>query len=569
MRSYRHPFSHMKINIKLYILLVLAALISIPAAGISVERRAQLRDSLNRRLELLNRSSDSILPLYNLFDLTENDTTAMVFQLKRLYAAASNSENIEVKIDVLSKLARIYQKNDSVLNLITAELDDFVPSDHQKEVKLLIDCFQIDNSVNEGDSTMAAEFVRKYKTSEPGDPFIRARMLYSVCSTLAKTTQGELLEQYAGELERLISSMPLSTGTVRNLVYNRAAPVFTRNRRYATAVELDKKMLNVLDSLSTALTFSGRPYRKFEENRFSCFRRMMANYRALSPEEIESIHRSIGVLVRENPEIAARENDLQQIEIFYKLATAQWHRVIPMIKQQLNMPGQNDMRLYFLSALMEAAENDGDKQTMLDAAVELNKLMRSDMEMRAAERFRELQIVYDVNRLEKEKDLAKADALEARNKMLLWGGIAAAVLVSALAIAIIMLMRRSKRVRKLAQKNAVVAEKLRNERNELQQTQRDLIEARDQAKSADRQKTDFINNMSHEVKTPLAAIMEYSRLIVDCIPENQEKYLRRFANIIELNGKLVMTLLNDILDVASLEHDSMNIQRISTNIDDV
>ncbi len=67
--------------------------------------------------------------------------------------------------------------------------------------------------------------------------------------------------------------------------------------------------------------------------------------------------------------------------------------------------------------------------------------------------------------------------------------------------------------------------------------------------------------MSHEVKTPLAAIAEYSQLIADCIPEKQNAYLNRFASIIRLNVRLVMRLVNDVLDIASLEHGSLSLEK--------
>lgn len=108
---------------------------------------------------------------------------------------------------------------------------------------------------------------------------------------------------------------------------------------------------------------------------------------------------------------------------------------------------------------------------------------------------------------------------------------------------------------------------LSNERDKLERLKGELIKARDQAKIAEQQKSNFINNMSHEVRTPLAAITEYSQLIVDCIPEAQRRYLSRFANIVELNSRLLFTLVSDVLDIASLERTEISIQKKQVDLD--
>lgn len=65
------------------------------------------------------------------------------------------------------------------------------------------------------------------------------------------------------------------------------------------------------------------------------------------------------------------------------------------------------------------------------------------------------------------------------------------------------------------------AERLRKERNDLRDTRTELIVARDKAQSAEKLKDEFIDNISHEIKVPLSAVSEYTRLIVDCIPDNK------------------------------------------------
>ena len=75
--------------------------------------------------------------------------------------------------------------------------------------------------------------------------------------------------------------------------------------------------------------------------------------------------------------------------------------------------------------------------------------------------------------------------------------------------------------------------------------------------------------MSHEIKAPLSAISEYSQLIVDCIPDERRTYLDKFATIININSRLVHTLVNDVLDVAALERKEMSVNKEPVNASDI
>lgn len=85
----------------------------------------------------------------------------------------------------------------------------------------------------------------------------------------------------------------------------------------------------------------------------------------------------------------------------------------------------------------------------------------------------------------------------------------------------------------------------------LESSQAALIEAKERAEEGNRLKTAFLANMSHEIRTPLNAIVGFSNVIADknITPEEQES----FAAIIRKNSDLLLSLINDILDVSRLE----------------
>lgn len=78
-----------------------------------------------------------------------------------------------------------------------------------------------------------------------------------------------------------------------------------------------------------------------------------------------------------------------------------------------------------------------------------------------------------------------------------------------------------------------------------------VIEARIRAEESDRLKTAFLANMSHEIRTPLNAIVGFSSLMQG--EELSQEERAEYCAIVVNNSEMLLTLLNDILDISSLE----------------
>ena len=92
---------------------------------------------------------------------------------------------------------------------------------------------------------------------------------------------------------------------------------------------------------------------------------------------------------------------------------------------------------------------------------------------------------------------------------------------------------------------------------ELQNVQRLLNIERKNSISAERLKSTFIANISHEVRTPLNAIVGFSGLIATASDEEEKKL---YMDIISENNERLLRLINDIFDLSQIEAGTLSFE---------
>ncbi len=97
--------------------------------------------------------------------------------------------------------------------------------------------------------------------------------------------------------------------------------------------------------------------------------------------------------------------------------------------------------------------------------------------------------------------------------------------------------------------------------------ERELIRAKEKAEDSDRLKTAFLANMSHEIRTPMNTIIGFSELLN--IGNLTPSKIKEYTEIIKNKGNLLLTLIDDIIEVSKFESGKLNITISETNVDNI
>ena len=134
------------------------------------------------------------------------------------------------------------------------------------------------------------------------------------------------------------------------------------------------------------------------------------------------------------------------------------------------------------------------------------------------------------------------------------------LLVSSIAVAVILLT-----ILKLLRKARKAEAAARKAANDTQELNAKLQIAAENAESANRAKSTFLFNMSHDIRTPMNAIIGYADLASRHLddPAKLEKYMEN----IQVCGQNLLMLLNNVLDLARIENDKTEMEYSVSDVD--
>lgn len=544
--------------VRLIISVLTAGLSVITAAASPDFNRRQTADSLRTRLREATTISDSIRLISNLYDVyslpAQKDSIAA--ELLRLAVRAGDPTT---GLDIIRNSANQHFKNDSLLGIDLANAMMFPPSEDRSEtetfIKMMRNLYKVRYASPDEIDSEIHNLLRKINAAPADEPiYEQITDLHALCLFVGEFSSGELLSKYLDRLKTKIEQLRPEAYAIRNAYYVQAAMVYTANEEHEKAVEADRNLLQSIDRLEKGVEGMRRPFRDYDGNRYIIYSRLLSNYPYLTPEETERYYAEAMRLVETDAKSRATNKISGRPQIYYALYKQDYPQALSLLKTYMDMPYNQQVRKQMLKAMIKSAEAAGDSTALLKASRQYNTVLEDIIERKALEKYKELQIAYEVHQL---KASHAMESFRLHRMMAQWAVAIAVILLIAL-IVIVLMWRHS---RKLAKNLQTANDALVKESDNLKLIRNDLVEACEEARSASKLKSDFIRNMSSEISVPIHTINEYTNLIMDCSEAGFKPYLKSFADLITLNSELLTTIVNDMLSLSEIDSKSMTIAK--------
>ena len=541
---------------------ILAFIIPSLTAKTKFDRNAEIE----RQRSLLAQAkspTDSLSPLFNLFDLIVTaDRNEIGFQLMH---TARRAKNTDVALDIIRNLANSNMRNDSILNLLLDETKEYPESADRREtitfIKLMRNNALFKYSSAEVKTESLHSLIERLEGTPASNLYDRLVVLHAVCATLANFPEDDTFRGYVDQLNELVEQLPPSDISLKNFFYVNAAISYTCAQEYQRAIFYDQKLLQVINELEERNRKNGRDFKSYDPNRYIIYTRMLENADGLTPTEVEEFYRKAMDIAGKDPRAAHTYAKSPLPTIYYNYYHRNYVKVLALITEYLDMENLSYRQIPMLKMLIEAARATGDNKVLLKAYPHYVDMLREYIMARSNEKHNVLQVIYDLNQMKAQNiQLEKDRQTEIRASWRRRVG-ALVVAMTVLLVFVVVLYRARRKSQKLAESLEESNKDLEAQKRNLLDAQKQTAKARDQAVRADQLKTDFINNMSHEVKAPLEALREYAYLIAESIDEHKKKYLMQFADLLTLNADLVNTIVNDVLQLSELHTSSVKIDR--------
>jgi signal transduction histidine kinase/CheY-like chemotaxis protein len=114
-------------------------------------------------------------------------------------------------------------------------------------------------------------------------------------------------------------------------------------------------------------------------------------------------------------------------------------------------------------------------------------------------------------------------------------------------------------VRRLREEDRAKVHELTRLTEELDMKSKELVEANQKIREADRLKSQFLASMSHELRTPMNAIIGFSEILAERLEGQIEPKHHGFIRHILSSGKHLLGIINDVLDLSKIEAGRMEV----------
>lgn len=396
-----------------------------------------------KQLTLTKNPADSLRILLNLYDLASMKQD--VAYMEQVYSLAKRLKNTDVQGEMLQRLAVRHLENDSALNIIEAEAAKLPEGPVKKATQLftyLEHTMTVVGYMSEKerkDHLVKLLYNHHHEQEQSDDIFKDVKDLYTLCLYLGYEAKGNLYYDHMVRLGALIDQLPQEASGIKTQYLVNQAIIYASHGEQQKSIDADMKILDIISNLEKKYEAQGRLYRNYDVSRYAVYRRLLSNYKSLTPQQIEDIHAKLMVIIARNADCRSDYNTNKRTEAYYKMAHKDYAGAIPLLRSQLDRAKNYGPTTFScLEMLKEAAEATGDKETLLFALRETNNELEEYVKLQNSYAYRELEIKYETDKLKEDK--ANLEIANREEKVRMSQRIICICLLAAFALIIIVLI---------------------------------------------------------------------------------------------------------------------------------
>jgi len=510
---------------------------------------------------------DSLKYFLNIFDLSRNDERD-VFR-DSIIGTATRAGNMDGRLELIKLYAAYMQPPEVMDELIGLALAS--PESESKNETVAFAKMRKITLESRSNETAALEselqdILSEMENNLSDDIYERIVQRHKVCVYLGNALRGNALRNYFNDYLEDISKLPEYAYSIRTAAYVQGCLIFLDNEDFSEAVKYNKKMLSVIEELEKTNRTKERPYRNYDDAKYIRNTSLLACFPVLSKEELQKYYAETLRLAENNNEVREKLEQTKTPMIYYYYATGEYQRALDLLKQVIGEyeHQRNERRLFEL--MIVSASKVGDTATLDMISKKYINLIKELIADRSYETYRKLQIQMDISSILQEKkqlieEIHTRELDKKNNQIIFFSSI-----LSVLAIVLVVVLILYRKNNKLANQLKVTNQNLEKERDALAKAKEELLKNKEEYEYENLVKTNFIVGISETVRQPMIAVIENSRLIVDCADNSSRPYLQKFANLVEQNVKVLRTTIRDIFTLAELHSSNIQLSYSGTSV---
>lgn len=387
--------------------------------------KSAMAAGLQKQLSTLTTPADSLKVLYDIYDVSPVRDRKNIG--KDIFLVAGRAGDVKAQLDILRLLSNEYHDAGEIMPLIS-KAASLPRSREQIETVLFLKMRRLSYATRKMSQDEQIKelstLINKLNTTsdKKQNRYDRLYNLYAATCYLRHQYDSKVLTGYVDTLVHMVNTSDYALYALRNQIYSEAARIYSDAGMQPQAIAADRKLLQVIDGLDKTYQSKGRKYRNMDISRYVAYRRMLRNYKGMTPAEVEQVYNAIMRIASTDSDVASNIRGAASIEPYYLMARNRYADAIPAIKKAIPKEKALPRVRQLYEMLQTAARQTGDSATLLASLSAYNDIVNQLDSLDAARKYKELQVAYDVSSL-KEHNLrlrmekAEADSHQMRQKM--------------------------------------------------------------------------------------------------------------------------------------------------------